>query len=230
MKLLNSNVLPQYCMMKYTVRHLFLNTFGTLALIATIFLVSATNIQAQAPADSGINSLRSDVGINGLTANFHQLGDFTYMDDNELEMDGSSELEIVFRNMRMMSSRVGIGFQVLTSFFTGNSGDESSFGVGSWGLGPVLRAYPFRTNRFQPYVQANSLFGNNLAVGPMANTQTGGEGFRVRLGLRGGVAYRISNGIGLFVEYGPDWESSRIFRSDARTMQINVGIDVYRFN
>src|SRR5690625_732553 len=144
-------------------------------------------------------------------------------------MDGSSELEIIFRNVRMMSPRVGVGYQVLGSFFVDNSGDQTNFGIGSWGLGPVLRAYPFKTNRFQPYVQANALLGNNMAVGKMANSRMGWDGFRGRLGLRAGIANRITNAVGFFVEAGPDWERARIFRSDARNLQVNIGIDFYRF-
>lgn len=199
-------------------------------IVGVFFMGMPASVYAQSQEDPGFKPLRSDVGINGLTANFHWLSDFTHLDDDTLSMDGSSELEIVFRNVRMMSPRVGVGFQVLTSFFTGGSGDSANFGIGSWGIGPVFRAYPFKTNRFQPYVQGNSLVGNNLAVGKLANSQTGGNGFRVRLGLRGGVAYRLSNTLGVFVEAGPDWGSGRIFRADARTMQLNIGIDLYRFN
>lgn len=207
------------------------NPLGTAILVISIFLISATVLRGQSPGDNAtIQPLRSDVGINGLTVNLHSLGDYSYLGNDTLQTDGSSELEFVFRNVRMMSPRVGVGFQVLGSFFVDNSGDESSFGIGSWGIGPMLRAYPFKTNRFQPYVQGKALFGNNMAVGELANTRTGGEGFRVRLGLRGGAAYRISNAFGFFVEVGPDWESGRLFRADARTMQVNIGIDLYRFN
>lgn len=217
--------------MKNNKDRLPINPLVTVILAISIFLISATALHAQSPGDNTtIQPLRSDVGINGLTVNFHALGDYSYLGNDTLQTDGSSELEFVFRNVRMMSPRVGVGFQVLGSFFVDNSGDESSFGIGSWGLGPMVRAYPFKTNRFQPYVQGKALFGNNMAVGELANTRTGGEGFRVRLGLRGGVAYRISNTLGFFVEVGPDWESGRLFRSDARTMQVNVGIDLYRFN
>lgn len=202
-----------------------------LILTAAVLAVGTSFAYGQTQSSSSeIKPLRSDVGINGLTANFHWLSDFTHMDDNELQNDGSSELEFVFRDVRMMAPRLGVGFQVLTSFFVDNSGDESNFGVGSWGLGPVVRAYPFKTDRIQPYVQANSLFGNNLAVSTLANTENGGDGFRVRLGLRGGVAYRFSNSFGIFVEGGYDWESGRLFRSDARALQLNIGFDLYRFN
>ncbi len=211
------------------------NTKICFLLICCMLLLSSLPASAQDQQDTGsIQPLRSDVGINGLTANFHWAGDFTYLKEDSLGMtdslqtDGSSELEFVFRNVRMITPRLGVGFQVLTSIFVDSP--DASFGIGSWGLGPVVRAYPFKTERFQPYVEAGALLGNNMAVGTLANSREGGNGFRVRLGLRGGVAYRITNGFGLFIEGGHDWESGRIFRSDARAWQINFGVDVYRFN
>ncbi|MCW9708696.1 hypothetical protein [Fodinibius salsisoli] len=217
-------------MMNTKVQKLFLKLAGMFILTASLLVVASSPIVAQSQTSSDLNRLRSDVGINGLTVNLHSLSDFTQMNNDTLRYDGSSELEFVFRDVRMMTQRLGVGFQVLTSFFVDNSGDETNFGVGSWGFGPVLRAYPFKTDRFQPYVQANSLFGNNLAVSTLANTETGGEGFRVRLGLRGGVAYRFSNTFGIFVEGGYDWESGRLFRAEARALQFNIGVDLYRFN
>lgn len=178
--------------------------------------------------DNQLNSLRNDVGIHGFTVNMHQLSNFSYLGDDTLSTDGSSELEVVYRNVRTMSPRLGVGFQVLTSFFT--DGENADFGVGSWGIGPVVRGYPLKTNRFQPYLQLNSLFGKDLAVSELANTREGGEGFRVRLGLRAGFALRLSNSVGLFSEIGYDWESSRLFKADTRALQANVGIDFYLFN
>lgn len=204
------------------------------AMMLCLFGMMSRPVMAQtAETDTGIQSLRSDVGIIGLTANIHSLATFDYINTDSTftapDSDGSTELEFVLRDIRMLSPRVGVGFQILTSFFVNDAEGEPSFGIGSWGLGPSVRAYPFETDRFQPYVQANALLGNNLAAGRSANTNGGGD-FRVRMGLRAGAAYRITNGLGLFIEAGPDWESSRIFQPTARTLQLNFGIDVYRFN
>lgn len=174
----------------------------------------------------GLKSLRSDVGIIGLTANFHFLNDFHYMGSRNLQPDTNNELEIIIRNVRTMSSRAAVGFQILTSFFSG----DSDFGIGSWGIGPVIRGYALERDQFQPYLEMDGLFGNNMALGELADTRNGAEGFRVRFGLRAGVTYRINNTFGFFVEGGPDWESDRIFRSDARAWQLNFGLDLYRFN
>lgn len=206
--------------------------FATL-LICLVGMMSHPAMAQNTETDLGIQSLRSDVGIIGLTANIHSLAKFDYINKDSTfttpAADGSSELEFVLRDMRMLSQRIGVGFQVLTSFFVNDEEGEPSFGLSGWGLGPSVRAYPFKTDRFQPYVQANALFGNNMKVGKLANTNAGG-GFRVRMGLRAGAAYRITNGFGLFIEAGPDWESGRIFDPSVRTLQLNFGIDVYRFN
>lgn len=209
---------------------LFRFNFSALA-VSTLFLLGifSHSVVAQDNSDDNqLKSLRSDVGIHGFTVNMHQMSNFSYLGDDTLNTDGSSELEIVYRNVRTMSPRLGVGFQIVTSFFT--DGVNADFGVGSWGAGPVIRAYPFKTDRFQPYVQLNSLFGKDLAVSELANTREGGEGFRVRLGTRAGIALRINNSVGFFGEVGYDWESSRLFRANARALQANVGIDFYLFN
>lgn len=203
---------------------------GIAAAILLVGLISHPVVaQTTAPESADkFESLRSDVGIHGLTVNIHQLGNVTYKGGRDtLRFDDSSELEFVYRNVRMMSQRLGVGYRVLTSFYTG--GDGNGFGVGSWGVGPVIRAYPFRSDQVQPYVQLNSLFGNNLGVGKLANTRNVANGFRVRLGTKAGVAVRLTNKLGLFAEVGYEWESPRIFRADARALQANIGIDFYWF-
>ena len=214
---------------KNTLRKSFFSLF--LIFMASIILSSPVFAQSSESMEQSqqIKPLRTDVGILGLTANFKWLNNFTYMGNKVLESDdNTTELEIEFRDVRTMSPRAAIGFQVLTSFYAGGS----ELGVGSWGLGPVLRAHPlaYQLERWQPYVQADALFGNNMALGELADTRNGGDGFRVRLGLRGGLAYRFTNEFGVFVEAGPDWEGSRFFKADARAWQLNFGIDLYRFN
>lgn len=192
------------------------------------FLSRPAASQSMDESSGQLESLRSDVGIHGLTANFHWLSDFSYLKDGNLQKDGSSELEIVYRDVRMMTQRLGVGFQVLTSFFVDSP--NAGFGVGSWGAGPVFRAYPLKTDRVQPYVQANALFGNNLAVSKLANSANRGNGFRMRLGLRAGTAVRLGNSWGLFAEIGYDWESGTFFQADSRALQANIGFDYYLFN
>lgn len=200
-----------------------------LALLLTGMLMHPAAAQSDSNAeDSSLKSLRSDVGIHGFTANFHWLGDYNFKGSDTVRTDGSSELEFVYRNVRMMSQRLGVGYQLLTSFFV--NGNNSNVGVGSWGLGPVVRAYPFKTDQIQPYVQINTLFGRNFGLNTLANSREAVDGFRVRLGVRGGVAFRITNSVGLFTEVGYAWEGPRIFKADARALQANIGIDFYLFN
>lgn len=204
--------------------------FLSLALLfmVTGILSSTAHAQSVESEDRSqqLKPLRSDVGINGLTANFRFLNDFTYEGDGTLESDSNTELEFKFRNVRTMSSRAAIGYQILASFFAG----DSDFGIGSWGLGPVLRGYIIESDQWHSYLQADALFGNNMALGDLADTKTGGDGFRVRLALRSGLAYRLNNNLGLFFEAGREWESSRIFKADANAWQFNLGIDLYLFN
>jgi hypothetical protein len=202
----------------------------SLALIFMVTGIMSSTAHAQSVESEDrsqqLKPLRSDVGINGLTANFKFLNDFTYEGKGSLESDSNTELEFKFRNVRTMTSRSAVGYQILTSFFAG----DSDFGIGSWGLGPVLRGYIVESDQWQPYLQADALFGNNMALGDLADTKTGGNGFRVRLALRSGLAYRLSNNYGLFLEAGREWESSRLFKADAKAWQINLGIDLYLFN
>lgn len=188
--------------------------------------VAAQSINSS--SQNQLNKLRSDVGIHGLTANIHALGDVSYLGNDTLSFDGSSELEFVYRDVRMMSPRLGVGFQILAGFF--QDGENANFGIGSWGLGPIVRAYPFKTDRFQPYAQFNMLAGKNFAVGHLANATDTFDGFRMRLGLRAGTAVRITDRLGLFGEVGYDWGSSSLFKADARALQVNFGVDYYLFN
>ncbi len=201
-------------------------------LLGIFIFFTFQSIQAQDfQPHNGIKPLRSGVGINGFTANFSGLRSFHNLSNDTLSYDGSRELEIVSHDIRMMSPRLGVGFQVLGSFYTNNNPapGHSSFGFGGFGLGPMARLYPFFTDRFQPYIQAKALLGDNMGVGKLNNTKLRGRGFRMRLGLRAGFSVRIINNFGLFVDAGPDWESSALFKADAMTWQINIGFDIYRF-
>ena len=198
---------------------------AVLVLLVSGFLALPVMGQSSEASSADFESLRSDVGIHGLTANFHFMSDLSYLGDDNVQLDGSSELELVYRNVRMMSERLGVGYQLLTSFFA-----NGGFGVGGWGAGPVIRAYPLRSDQFQPYVQINSLFGRNFGLSELANSRELTDGFRVRLGLRAGFALRLNNALGIFGEVGYDWESPRIFKAEARALQANIGIDYYLFN
>lgn len=198
-------------------------------LIFLISLLLAKPLAAQEidpqPANDPLLSLRSDVGILGLTANLDWWNKFYFMDSDTLKFDTNHEVEIVFRDVRMVSEKLGIGFMVMGGFFI----DGSDFGIGSWGLGPVIRGYPFKTDRILPYLQAQALLGNMMGIGKLSDTINEANGFRARVGLKAGLGLRVTNNFGFFVEFGPSWEGNRIFKADSRVWQFNFGIDLYRF-
>lgn len=204
--------------------------FSVLIIFAIGFSSQSATAQStnSSEQDNQLQELRSDVGIHGLTVNLHALSDADYLGNDTLSFDGSSEIELVYRDVRMMSQRLGVGFQILTSIFT--DGENADFGLASWGIGPIVRAYPFRTDRFQPYAQLNMLLGKNFAIAEFANAGDTFDGFRMRLGMRAGTAYRISNNWGVFGEVGYDWGSSTFFKADTRALQVNIGVDFYLFN
>lgn len=175
--------------------------------------------------DDSFTTLRSDVGIVGLTANLDWWNSFHYMGTDSLVFDNTHEIEIVFRDVRMISHRLGVGFMVMGSFVTSGS----NFGLGGWGIGPVIRGYPFKTDIFMPYFQAQMLLGNNMGLGELSDTINEANGFRIRLGLKAGLGIRITDSFGIFIEFGPMWESSTLFSADSRVWQFNIGIDWYRF-
>lgn len=177
------------------------------------------------PQDDSIISLRSDVGIVGLTANLDWWNKFNYMGSDTLAYDDNHEIEIVFRDVRMMTQKLGVGFMLLGSFYL----NESGFSLAGWGVGPVVRYYPFKTDRFLPYIQGQALLGNMMGLGDLSDTVNEANGFRMRLGLKAGLGIRVTNNFGFFVEFGPAWESDRLFRADSRVWQFNIGIDIYRF-
>src|SRR5699024_10410857 len=117
--------------------------YAVFLIVTALFVAGSLQTVVAQSQNSGIAPLRSDVGINGLTVNYHGLQNFTNHSNDTLHFDGSSELEFVFRDVRMVSQRIGVGFQLKTRFAANGPNDSKSFGIGSWGIGPVVRAYTF---------------------------------------------------------------------------------------
>ena len=195
-----------------------------------MLVIAASPIIAQS-SDSDNSStnkpLRSDVGIVGITVNVNGLNNFTYKGSQPLQKTNGSTFEIELRNVRTMSPHLGVGFEILGSFV---SGGNRGFALDGWGVGPVVRAYPFETTTFQPYGEMDLLLGNDMGLGELANTNNAGKGFRSRRGIRLGLALRFQNKYGFFVEGGYEWEGDRLFQTDARAAQLNFGFDLYLFN
>ena len=126
----------------------------------------------------------------------------------------------------MLGSHLGLGYKFFSTVFM--SGFFEGGGLGGGGVGPVARYYPLKTSRWQPYLQGSLAAGFNLALSDAQDINDVG-GFRFRSGLRGGLGYRISNALGLFLGIGPTWEYGQGFHLDSRALQIDLGIELYQF-
>lgn len=200
------------------------------SLLLLVMAIASSSLLAQSSdsENTSINKpLRSDVGIVGITANFNALNKFTYKGKQSLQKTDGSTFEIELRDVRTMSPHLGVGFEILGSFV---SGGTRGFALDGWGVGPVVRAYPFETTTWQPYGEMDLLLGNDMGLGELANTNNEGKGFRSRRGIRLGLSYRFQNKYGFFVEGGYEWEGDRLFQTDARALQLNLGFDLYLFN
>lgn len=137
-----------------------------------------------------------------------------------------TRLDIEFRNLRFTGKHFGWGIQALGELFM--SGTFGNVGLGTIGLGPVLRGYPWLNDRWHSYIQGGFLIGYDLALGDAIGANRS-EGMRYRTGLRAGANYRVSNAFGIFLETGPDWEADDNFSFDSRAWQFNIGIQLFRF-
>lgn len=200
-------------------------TLGIIAIAVFSLLMLSSPLQAQElPQKEQLKPLKSDVGIVGFTADLHwynyaSTGNNTY---------SATKLELEFRNVRLMSSHVGIGFKLFGSismngFFEGVSYGES-------GIGPVLRYYPLESKRWQPYFQADALLGYKLTLAGAPEYANNDNGIRYRTSLQAGFTYRVSNAFGIFFEVGPAWDYGGGFDLDTRAVQANIGIELFRFN
>lgn len=206
-----------------------LNLFGFkllgivgIAILSLSVITSPVKAQ-ESPENEQLKSFRSDVGIVGLAANLQWYNYYSIFGD---EMNSNTELELQFRNIRMISSHVGIGYKALGNVYM--TGFFEAAGVGSAGIGPMLRYYPLENTRWQPYLQGSGLIAYNLALADALGAND--EGVRFRTAMRAGLTYRVSNAFGIFLEAGPTWEYEPSFTLDSRALQIEIGIELFRFN
>ena len=201
------------------------------ALIVGILGLSlgAIELHAQAPkperVEEQLQPLGSGTGILALTGNL-RWHTFYIPRSTGPEEESQTELQVEFRNIRMLSSHIGIGYRTFATVFM--SGFFEGGGLGGVALGPVARYYPLKSSRWQPYLQGNLLAGYNLALSDALGINDVG-GVRFRSGLRGGLGYKFSNAFGMFFELGPSWEYSESLELDSRAIQFNVGIELFRF-
>ncbi len=206
-------------------------TTVALLFIVPILVLNFQMLPAQttdlAEEEKQILPLRSGVGITGLTGDIKVHNFYTCTP----ECDGrwQTELQFEIRNIRMLSRQFGIGYKGLATVFM--AGFFEGGGLGGIGAGPLIRFYPLKTTKWQPYLQTGFLAGYNLAL---SNAIGIGDvdGFRYRADIRAGLTYRVTNALGLFFEIGRIWEyenNESNFEMIARGYQIQIGIELFNF-
>lgn len=202
---------------------LSLKLLGIIIFAFVSMAVITSPLKAQETSEKEqLKSLRSDVGIVGLTGHLGWHNYYTVSDG----MDSDIELEVEFRNVRMMSSHVGIGYKFFGGISFVGPFDEIRFGES--GIGPMLRYYPFDSKKWQPYLQASSLLGYQLTLGDAPEAVN--SGIRFRTSLKAGLTYRVTNSFGIFLEFGPAWDYDSAFSLDTNALRLNIGIELFRFN
>lgn len=194
------------------------------------FLLTASPSKAQALGDS----LRQDTQLQppaagtrlwtGTASLRREVHYFPGIDGTE--KDVQTLLDIEFRWLRHTSRNFGWGVQGFGELFM--SGTFGNVALGTLGVGPVLRGYPWQSNRWQTYLQANFLAGYDMALADAIGANRS-EGMRYRPGLQAGISRRLSNTLGLYLEAGPVWEADETFQFDSRGIQLDLGIQLFRF-
>ncbi len=197
-----------------------------LAAIIILFITSslaAQNIRNR--QHSQLKSLHSGVKIYGFTGNLFWHTFYASAADY-FKKRSQTELQVQFRNIYLLGAHVGIGYKVLATAFM--EGFFKGGGVGGIGGGPIVRIYPLKSGRWQPYLQTGFIAGYDLALSDVAGVEQY-NGVRYRTGLRAGLNYRFTNAFGIFFEIGPEWEYAQGLNLDSHSLQINIGIELFRF-
>lgn len=193
-------------------------------LLFSVFQVTA---QEQASKSSGaeIRPLQQGTRIWAGTAALSR--QTTYFPGTEgARKNVQTLLDVQLRWLRFTGPYFGWGLQGVGELFM--SGTFGYVSLGTLGVGPVLRGYPWQNKRWQTYLQGGLLAGYDLALGDALGANSG-QGMRYRPGLRAGLTYRVSNAFGIYLETGPDWEADEAFQFDSRAWRLNIGIELFRF-
>lgn len=179
---------------------------------------SANNSEQIMPLHSGVN-------IIDFTGKLHVLKTYYCVNCGH---DGiwKTELQVEIRNINMLNSNLGLGYKALVTVYM--TGFLKKGGFGGIGAGPLVRYYPLNTKKWQPYLQIGFLASSNLALGSAKDVGHTAN-FRYRANLRGGLSYRMSNAFGLFLEVGRTWEYVNTFDLAARSLQFQLGFELFRF-
>lgn len=172
-----------------------------------------------------IQPLSDDTRIWTGTAGLRWYNFYT-LSSGGLQEQSNTELDLEFRHLWLTSQNFGWGLQGITQIYMTDF--FGNVGLGNVGVGPLLRAYPWQNNHWQFYLEGSSMAGYDLALSDGLGANQ--EGMRYRLGLRAGLTYRMSDKFGIYLELGPDWEADESFEFDSRALQLDVGIQLFRFN
>lgn len=145
---------------------------------------------------------------------------------NGVEKVSNTELNLEFRHIWMEGKDFGWGLQGITQVYM--SGAFGNIGLGSIGAGPLWRVYPWLNDQWQFYLQGGGLAGYELALADASGADLS-DSMKYRIGFRAGLTHRISNALGIYFEIGPDWETDSDFGFDSRALQIDIGIQLFRF-
>lgn len=143
-----------------------------------------------------------------------------------VEEQSNTEFDVEFRHLWLTSQNFGWGLQGMTQIYMTNF--FGNVGLGNVGVGPLLRVYPLQNNRWQLYLEGSTIASYDLALSDALGANRS-EGMRYRFGLRSGLSYRVSDKFGIYFELGPDWEADENFQFDSRALQLDVGIQLFRF-
>lgn len=207
-----------------------LKQWTTLTCFIGLFLfVGNYSVQAQTTSDGNgepVKPLQAGVSMLEFSGNINWHTYYLTCVNCGSKERSQTRVRLALRNIYMLNSHVGLGYKGFANFYI--SGFFKGWGIGAGGLGPVARYYPFKSARWQPYLQGGFLAGINTALASLSGANTG-EGIRFRSGLRAGLGYKVSNTFGLFLELGPVWEYNTSFQLEAHALQIDVGIILFRF-
>lgn len=197
-------------------------------ILFTVNLPSAVSQTTENIKSEDISALRTGVHIMDFTGNLSYYNVYRpcYQCEDGLKEEWQTQIKIEFRNIAMLNPQWGIGYKAFISAVM--AGLFEGGGLGGIGAGPLIRFYPFKTIRWQPYLQAGVTAGYNLGLGRAAGIADVSS-FRFRTFFLLGITYRTSQAFGLFLETGRKWEYERGSGLQAREWAINIGIELFLY-
>lgn len=208
--------------------NLFFRICFAMLLVLGFIFNSTTFVQAQTPEQkkkTKIQPLSDNTRIWTGTAGLRWYN-FYVPATNGVEEESNTELNLEFRHIWIEGVDFGWGLQGITQVYM--SGAFGNIGLGSIGVGPLARGYPWQIDHWQFYLQGGMLAGYELALADAGGADLS-DSMKYRFGLRAGMTHRLSNAFGIYFEIGPDWETESDFGFGSRALQVDIGIQLFRF-